>query len=117
MHMADLTDRFIRHGNTGAIGNAAGGTIFHEHVFKHPLVSLGYMLEEFCEKNHCDQYIHSMGGSFAQCLIVQRVLSRVGTCPLRYDRIAAKLTPEIRTNPGKVKGEPRRKGGFTIRSK
>jgi len=115
--VADLTDRFIRYGNTGAIRNAAGSIVFDEHEFKHSLVSLGCMLEEFCEGNHCDQYIHSIGGSFAQCLMVQRELSRVGTCPLRYDRIAVKVTPETRTTPGEVKGKPRRKGGFAIRSK
>lgn len=76
------------------------------------------MLEEFCEGNHCDQYIHSIGGSFAQCLMVQRELSRVGACPLRYDKIVAKEIPEERTNSrSEVKGKPMRKKGFTIRSK
>lgn len=79
------------------------------------------MLEEFCEGNHCDQYIHSVGGSFAQCLMVQRELSRVGSCPLRYDRVVAKAVPAIpeeRTRSRKeVNGEPERKGGFAIRSK
>ena len=76
------------------------------------------MLEEFCEGNHCDQYIHSVGGSFAQCLMVQRELSRVGACPLRYDKIVAKVVPEERTTAQSgVKGEPKRKKGFTIRSK
>jgi hypothetical protein len=76
------------------------------------------MLEEFCEGNHCDQYIHSVGGSFAQCLMVQRELSRVGACPLRYDKIVAKAIPEERTNShSEVKGEPKRKKGFTPRSK
>ena len=55
------------------------------------------MLEEFCEKNHCDQYIHSPGGSFPQCLMVQRELSRVSACPLRYDRIVVKAIPEEKT--------------------
>jgi len=71
------------------------------------------MLEEFCEGNHCDQYIHSVGGSFAQCLMVQRELSRVGNCPLRYDKIMAK--PIIEANPRsriEIKSEPRKKGGF-----
>jgi hypothetical protein len=76
------------------------------------------MLEEFCEGNHCDQYIHSIGGSFAQCLMVLRELSRVGTCPLLYDKIVAKAIPEERTNSHSgVKGEPKRKKGFSIRSK
>jgi hypothetical protein len=76
------------------------------------------MLEEFCEGNHCDQYIHSVGGSFAQCLMVQRELSRVGACPLRYDKIVAEAIPEERTNShSEVKGEPKRKKGFTLRSK
>ena len=91
---------------------------FSEHEFKHSLVSLGYMLEEFCEGNHCDQYIPSVGGSFAQCLMVQRELSRVGNCPLRYDKIAAKAIPEVTTSSrSKVKGEPKRNQGFPIRSK
>jgi hypothetical protein len=60
----------------------------------HSLVSCEVMLEEFCEGNHCDQYIPSDGGSFAQCLMVQRELSRVGHCPLRYDEIVAKAIPE-----------------------
>jgi hypothetical protein len=76
------------------------------------------MLEEFCEGNHCDQYIHSIGGAFAQCLMVQRELSRVGNCPLRYDKIAAKVIPEEPTNsPKPVNGEPKRKKGFSTRSK
>ena len=76
------------------------------------------MLEEFCEGNHCDQYIHSLGGTTAQCLMVQRELSRVGTCPLRYDRIAAKEIPVVRTNSHSgVKNEPAKKKGFTDRSK
>jgi hypothetical protein len=76
------------------------------------------MLEEFCEGNHCDQYIHSIGGSFAQCLMVQRELSRVGECPLRYDRIVAKAAPEKITSPrGGVNSEPARKKGFALRSK
>jgi hypothetical protein len=76
------------------------------------------MLEEFCEGNHCDQYIHSVGGSFAQCLMVQRELSRVGACPLQYDKIAAKVNPEERTGSrSEVKGEPKRKKGFNNRSK
>jgi hypothetical protein len=76
------------------------------------------MLEEFCEGNHCDQYIHSISGSFPQCLMVQRELSRVGACPLRYDRIVAKPVPEERTGShSEAKGEPTRKKGFTARSK
>jgi len=76
------------------------------------------MLEEFCEGNHCDQYIHSVGGSFAQCLMVQRDLSRVGACPLRYDRIVAKVNPVERTGSRNVvKSEPVRKKGFHDRSK
>ena len=76
------------------------------------------MLEEFCEGNHCDQYIHSMGGSFAQCLMVQRELSRVGACPLRYDKIVAKAITEVRTDSrSEVKGELKRKKGFLPRSK
>jgi hypothetical protein len=76
------------------------------------------MLEEFCEGNHCDQYIHSIGVSFAQCLMVQRELSRVGACPLRYDKIVIKAIPEETTHSrSEVKGEPTRKKGFAIRSK
>jgi hypothetical protein len=90
----------------------------YEHEFKHSLVSLGYMLEEFCEGNHCDQYIHSVGGSFATCLMLQRELSRVGSCPLRYDKMTVKVNPEGRPGPrSEVKGGPARKGGFAIRSK
>ncbi|MCK9580019.1 MAG: hypothetical protein M0Q92_06160 [Methanoregula sp.] len=70
------------------------------------------MLEEFCEGKHCDQYIHSAGGSYAQCLMVQRELSRVGNCPLRYDKIEVKTVPEEQSNPGGVKGKPQRKKGF-----
>ena len=89
-----------------------------EHEFKPSLVSGEFMLEEFCEGNHCDQYIHSAGGSFAQCLMVQRELSRVGSCPLRYDKVVAKAIQEVRTSPPReVKGEPKRKGGFVIRSR
>jgi len=76
------------------------------------------MLEEFCEGNQCDQYIHSIGGSFAQCLMVQRELSRVGNCPLRYDKIAVKVIPEERTSSrNEVKGEPKRNKGFALRSR
>jgi hypothetical protein len=76
------------------------------------------MLEEFCETNHCDQYIHSMGGSFAQCLMVQRELSRVGACPLRYDKVVVTAIPEERTNSrSRVKSEPEKKKGFAFRSK
>ena len=76
------------------------------------------MLEEFCEGNHCDQYIHSIGGSFAQCLMVQRDLSRVGAYPLRYDKVVVKAILEERTHSrSEVKGEPMRKKGFAIRSK
>jgi len=76
------------------------------------------MLEEFCEGNHCDQYIHSAGGSFAQCLMVQRELSRVGACPLHYDSVVAKVNPEERTGSRyEVRNEPVRKKGFHERSK
>jgi len=75
------------------------------------------MLEEFCEGNHCDQYIHSVGGSFAQCLMVQRELSRVGSCPLRYDKVVAKAIPEEKATRNEVVSKPERKGGFAIRSK
>jgi hypothetical protein len=76
------------------------------------------MLEEFCEGNHCDQYIHSVGGSFAQCLMVQRELSRVGSCPLRYDSVVAKASPEERTGSRhEVRNEPVRKKGFHDQSK
>jgi hypothetical protein len=50
--------------------------------------------------------------------MVQRELSRVGACPLRYDKIVAKAIPEERTiSRSEVKGEPKRKKGFTARSK
>jgi hypothetical protein len=76
------------------------------------------MLEEFCEGNHCDQYIHSAGGSFAQCLMVQRELSRVGACPLRYENSAAKVsTKEITRSLSEVRSGPERKKGFHDRSK
>jgi len=76
------------------------------------------MLEEFCEGNHCDQYIHSIGGSFAQCLMVQRELSRVGSCPLRYDRLTEKAVPDAGTGSRSVvRDEPGRKGGFAVRPK
>jgi hypothetical protein len=76
------------------------------------------MLEEFCEGNHCDQYIHPAGGSFAQCLMVQRELSRVGSCPLRYDSVVAKAKPEEKAGSHhEVRNEPVRKGGFLPRSK
>ena len=55
--------------------------------FNPSLVSLGYMLEEFCEGNHCDQYSRSIGGSFAKCLMMQRKLSRVSYCPLGNDKV------------------------------
>jgi hypothetical protein len=76
------------------------------------------MLEEFCEGKHCDQYIPSEGGSFAQCLMVQRELSRVGSCPLRYDTVVEKAIPDVK--PGsrnETRGEPPRKKGFGNRSK
>jgi hypothetical protein len=86
--------------------------------FKPSLVSCEVMLEEFCEGNHCDQYIHSLGGSFAQCLMVQRELSRVGNCPLRYDRIAVKAIPAESTGSrNEVREDPKRKKGFAGRSK
>jgi hypothetical protein len=76
------------------------------------------MLEEFCEGIHCDQYIHSAGGSFAQCLMLQRELSRVGACPLRCDKVVAKVTPEEGTSShSEVKGGHQRKKGFTPGSK
>jgi hypothetical protein len=76
------------------------------------------MLEEFCEGNHCDQYIPSAGGSFAQCLMVQRELSRVGACPLRYDRVVAKAIPVERSGSRSGAGsEPVKKKGFHDRSK
>jgi hypothetical protein len=76
------------------------------------------MLEEFCEGNHCDQYIHSVGGSFAQCLMMQRDLSRVSACPLRYDRVVAKAGPVERTGSRTViKNEPGKKKGFHDRSR
>jgi hypothetical protein len=69
------------------------------HQFKPSRIAGEVMLEEFCEGNHCDQYIHSEGGSYAQCLMVQRDLSRVGSCPLRYDVVKAKVVPEVKTDP------------------
>jgi len=77
------------------------------------------MLEEFCESNQCDQYIHSEGGAFAQCLMVQRELSRVGSCPLRYDTVVAKASPEVRAagSHNETRGESTRKKGFGNRSK
>jgi len=76
------------------------------------------MLEEFCEGNHCDQYVHSVGGSFAQCLMVQRELSRVGTCPLRYGDSAVKVKPDVVPHPrSEVRAGPERKKGFHDRSK
>jgi len=74
------------------------------------------MLEEFCEGNHCNQYIHSLGGTVAQCLMVQRELSRVGTCPLRYE-IAVKATPEEKTPARPGHAEPGKKKGFAGRSR
>ena len=75
------------------------------------------MLEEFCESNQCDQYIHSEGGSFAQCLMVQRELSRVGSCPLRYDTVVAKVSPDVKTSShNEARNEPTRKKGFGNRS-
>lgn len=76
------------------------------------------MLEEFCEGNHCDQYIHSEGGSFAQCLMVQRELSRVGSCPLRYDAVVAKAGPEVKSGSHhEARGGPAGKKGFGNRLK
>jgi hypothetical protein len=76
------------------------------------------MLEEFCEGNHCDQYIHSVGGSFAQCLMVQRELSRVGTCPLRYGPVVAKAVPVVVAHsPGVARAGPERKKGFHDRAR
>lgn len=75
------------------------------------------MLEEFCEGNHCDQYIHSAGGSFAQCLMVQRELSRVGSCPLRYDKIVPKANPVEMPRPAEAGSGHARKKGFTPRVK
>jgi hypothetical protein len=88
----------------------------HKHQFKPSRIAGEVMLEEFCEGNHCDQYIHSEGGSFAQCLMVQRDLSRVGSCPLRYDMVKAKVIPEVKTSPrNEAQGEPARKKGFGAR--
>jgi hypothetical protein len=88
----------------------------HEFILSRTV--LRYMLEEFCEGNHCDQYIHPVGGSFAQCLMVQRELSRVNACPLRYERIVAKAITEERAIPhNEVKGGPPGKKGFSVRSK
>jgi len=76
------------------------------------------MLEEFCEGNHCDQYIPSAGRSFAQCLMVQRELSRVGACPLRYESVVAKAVLDVRAGSrGGVKSEPVRKKGFHDRAR
>jgi hypothetical protein len=103
---------------TDALGRQPPSPFFYWHQFKHSLVSCEVMLEEFCEGNHCDQYIHSVGGSFAQCLMVQRELSRVGTCPLRYDTIVAKANPVEKTGSRSGAGnEPVRKKGFHDRSK
>jgi hypothetical protein len=74
------------------------------------------MLEEFCEGQHCDQYIHPAGGSFAQCLMVQRELSRVGSCPLRYDSVVVKAKP-AEISHHEARNEPVRKKGFHNRSK
>jgi len=50
--------------------------------------------------------------------MVQRELSRVGNCPLRYDKIVAKAIPEERTGSHtRVNDEPKRKGGFSSRSR
>ena len=88
------------------------------HGFIPSLAALRYMLEEFCEGNHCDQYIHPVGGSFAQCLMVQRELSRVSACPLRYDKIVAKAVPEERTGSHRgVRDRQEKKKGFPVRSK
>lgn len=104
--------------NRNAAKSRDKSPFFCEHEFKPSFVSCEFMLEEFCEGNHCDQYIHSIGGLFAQCLMVQRELSRVGSCPLRYDRIVVKSIPEERTrSPGELKSEPKKKGGFAIRSR
>jgi hypothetical protein len=67
------------------------------------------MLEEFCEGNHCDQYVHSVDGAFPQCLMVQRELSRVGNCPLRYDRIVVKANPEEKSSSNEVRDKHKRK--------
>jgi hypothetical protein len=76
------------------------------------------MLEEFCEGKHCDQYIHSIGGSYPQCLMVQRELSRVGHCPLRYDTIPAKVIPDVKSPSGSVVHTmPAGKKGFSGRPK
>jgi hypothetical protein len=55
--------------------------------FNASLVSFGYMLKEFCEEIHCDQYTPSLGGAFAKCLLMQKELSRVCYCPLGNDKI------------------------------
>lgn len=89
---------------------------FWQHWFNPPLIVWEYMLEEFCEGNHCDQYIHSPGGGFARCLMVQRELSRVGTCPLRYDTVTVKATAEENPHPPRQgHGEPRKKTGHLSR--
>jgi hypothetical protein len=76
------------------------------------------MLEEFCEGNHCDQFIPSAGGAFAQCLMVQRELSRVGACPLRYDAVVAKAKPEVGAHSrGVAGGGAERKKGFRDRAR
>jgi len=75
------------------------------------------MPEEFCEGNHCDQYIHSAAGLFVQGLMVPGELSRVGDCPFRYDKSAVKAIPEERSGSrSEVKGGPTTKKEFTIRS-
>jgi hypothetical protein len=85
--------------------------------YKHSLVALGYMLEEFCEGKQCDQYSHPVGGGFAQCLMVQRELSRVGNCPLRYDQVPVKGLPAKPAGPAEASRGPGQKKGFHKRSK
>ena len=88
------------------------------HHFKHSPDSGQFMLEEFCEGNHCDQYIPPEGGSFAQCLMMQRELSRVGSCPLRYDAVVAKAGPASGPVPhSEARGEHGRKKGSRPRAK
>ena len=109
----------LHNSQTETQGKASMKRPFYVSIrFNHSLDSFGCMLEVFCEGNHCDQYIPSIGGSFAQCLMVQRELFRVGNCPLQYDKIAAKVNQEAGTNShNDGKSEPRRKKGFNTRSK
>jgi hypothetical protein len=53
-------------------------------------------------------------GSFAQCLMVQRDLSRVGACPLRYGPVVAKVEPVVVASH---RAGAERKKGFRDRGK